>query len=178
MIVLTTLFPLFAADLDPDCSRGLLSGTACCPSSCIRCDDETQCPRNLAAATAPGSPCCPSVINTSGRFCSSFKPPCTLDETGPIAQDVPDLCVATNPKNAAWCFCYLTLTNKIRVSESRFFRDWCLSMKTRQGFIDEKFVCEDFGLGSRLDIDRFRQDILPIVNQKVVQCGGCPRAQI
>lgn len=176
ILVLTALLVTLTNGADANCSLGTRNGQACCPKSCFSCDATDQCPTSGGAAVS--SPCCTRLINISGRRCKQFKAPCTFSLEGEDAKAVPDVCISTNGKNVVWCFCYLTLFNRVKLRDAPFYSRWCETMKTKRGFGRERSVCNFFDINPRKAVDNemVRTKLFPVVNEKVATCGGCPTA--
>lgn len=59
---------------DPQCHTGIISGNVCCEASCGTCGGSGCGSRPGGAAS-----CCTSSIQSSGRSCKRYPPPCVID---------------------------------------------------------------------------------------------------
>ncbi len=78
LAALLALLALGAEAVDPTCSKGILSGSACCPKECGRCGGPS-------CGTLPGGSanCCTGSIVGHKDSCDNYDPPCVFHKAKP-----------------------------------------------------------------------------------------------
>jgi hypothetical protein len=96
LLALLALAQLRAEAADPSCSKGILSGSACCAKECGRCGGPS-------CGTLPGGSanCCTGSIVGHKDSCDNYDPPCVFhkakpptecgDYPAPLATDRPNV---------------------------------------------------------------------------------------